>query len=154
MSSKSPKIQLIPVASQEPNWRPSPILHTDIFVFVERHIPENSDIQQHAWESHRSPSECWHEVAEKPSTRILLVPSCTCVQRSVSSHHPVSWLHYGTRLGVSLLTQGGREAMSATDSPRTDWRSGMKLRACVRSWVAVRKFRARGDWDKSCYIVP
>lgn len=81
-----------------------PILYTDIFVFVKRHIPENSDIQQHAWESHRSPSECWHQVVEKPSTRILRVPACTCVQRSVSSHHPVSWLHYGTRLGVSLLT--------------------------------------------------
>ena len=75
-----------------------PILHTSNVTF------QKTPVQQHARESHRFPSECWHQVAEKSSTRILRVPACTCVQRSVSSHHPVSWLHYGTRIGVSLLT--------------------------------------------------
>lgn len=129
-----------------------PILHTDIFVFVKRHIPENSDIQQRAWESHRSPSESvdikWPRnlahvfcvylpvlACSGPSR--LITPCLDCIMRRAVGF--LCWHKEGKNQWAQLIPHvliGGVE-----------WN-------CVRTWVAVRKCRTRSDWDKSYYSVP
>jgi hypothetical protein len=151
VSSRAPKIQLIPVASQQRNYRPSPYF-IQIFscssniTFQKTHIFSNTlenltalrqsvDIK---WPRNLAHVFCVYlPVLACSGPSRLITPCLDCIMgRGVGF---LCWHKEGKNQWAQLIPHvliGGVE-----------WN-------CVRTWVAVRKCRTRSDWDKSYYSVP
>lgn len=151
VSSRAPKIQLIPVASQQRNCRPSPYFiqtflcsskvtfqKTQIFSSTLENLTALRQTVDTKWRRNIAHVFCLYlPVLACSGPSRLITPCLDCIMGlglGFLCWHREGKTQWGQLIPHALI--GGVE-----------WN-------CVRTRVAVRKCRGRSDWDKSCYIVP
>lgn len=146
MQSRAPKTQLIPVASQQRHCRPSPYI-MQTFLCSSNVTFQKTQIFSNTLENltalRQSVDIKWPRNLAHVLRVYLPVLACSGLSRLI-----ISCLDCIMGRGVGFLCwhrEGKKQWAQLIGGVR--WN-------CVRTWVAVQKYRARSDWDKSCYIVP
>jgi len=152
VSYRAPKIQIIPVASQQRNCRPLPYFIQTFLCSLNVTFQKTqifSSTLENLTALRQSVDINWRRNLAHVFCVYLPVLACSGPSRLIT---PCLDCIMGRGLGF-LCWQGGKEAMSATDSPRTDWRSGMKLRAYVSSRTEMSCEKWLGQIVLHCSVI-